>query len=157
MQDTRALQRRLDFLGHWLEALGALAHQIHQRADREAGAEQVGHELPRAGIRDELLLDRRKRLTQPILNRRAQLALLLQRQEHIGVYLVQPASQCGEEGAHLLDMAPTLLELGGYDVPDSMQGRSLVADHALRSAAMAGYSADGEEIVRDRLSGLGYI
>ena len=31
------------------------------------------------------------------------------------------------EGAHLLDIAPTLLELGGYDVPPSMQGRSLVA------------------------------
>ncbi|HUY32721.1 MAG TPA: alkaline phosphatase family protein [Pirellulales bacterium] len=29
------------------------------------------------------------------------------------------------EGVHLLDMAPTLLELGGYDVPRAMQGRSL--------------------------------
>ncbi|MHC5540612.1 alkaline phosphatase family protein [Singulisphaera rosea] len=29
-------------------------------------------------------------------------------------------------GAHLLDIAPTLLELGGYDVPTSMQGRSLL-------------------------------
>lgn len=27
-------------------------------------------------------------------------------------------------GAHLLDLAPTLLELGGYDVPPAMQGRS---------------------------------
>ncbi|HEV7223746.1 MAG TPA: alkaline phosphatase family protein [Pirellulales bacterium] len=27
-------------------------------------------------------------------------------------------------GAHLLDLAPTLLELGGYDVPGGMQGRS---------------------------------
>jgi predicted AlkP superfamily phosphohydrolase/phosphomutase len=61
------------------------------------------------------------------------------------------------EGAHLLDIAPTLLELGGYDVPASMQGRSLVADHALRMAVGADYSADAEEIVRDRLSGLGYI
>ena len=31
------------------------------------------------------------------------------------------------EGAHLLDMAPTLLELGGFDVPPSMQGTSLLA------------------------------
>lgn len=30
------------------------------------------------------------------------------------------------KGAHLLDMAPTLLELGGYRVPAAMQGRSLV-------------------------------
>lgn len=61
------------------------------------------------------------------------------------------------EGAHLLDIAPTLLELGGYDVPPTMQGRSLVAGQALGAAVGAGYSADGEELVRDRLSGLGYI
>ena len=28
-------------------------------------------------------------------------------------------------GAHLLDMAPTLLRLGGYDLPGSMQGTPL--------------------------------
>jgi predicted AlkP superfamily phosphohydrolase/phosphomutase len=61
------------------------------------------------------------------------------------------------EGAHLLDIAPTLLELAGYDVPPSMQGRSLVADCALRSAVATDYSPDAEAIVRDRLSGLGYI
>jgi predicted AlkP superfamily phosphohydrolase/phosphomutase len=33
----------------------------------------------------------------------------------------------GLEGARLLDVAPTLLELGGYDVPASMQGKSLLA------------------------------
>jgi predicted AlkP superfamily phosphohydrolase/phosphomutase len=60
------------------------------------------------------------------------------------------------EGAHLLDIAPTLLELGGYDVPPSMQGRSLVAGHAV-GAETVGYSPIEEEIVRDRLSGLGYI
>jgi bisphosphoglycerate-independent phosphoglycerate mutase (AlkP superfamily) len=27
-------------------------------------------------------------------------------------------------GAHLLDVAPTLLDLGGYQVPRAMQGRS---------------------------------
>jgi len=31
----------------------------------------------------------------------------------------------------LLDMAPTLLELGGYDVPKAMQGRSLATMPAL--------------------------
>ena len=30
------------------------------------------------------------------------------------------------EGARLLDIAPTLLDLAGYEIPDSMQGRSLV-------------------------------
>jgi predicted AlkP superfamily phosphohydrolase/phosphomutase len=61
------------------------------------------------------------------------------------------------EGAHLLDIAPTLLELGGYDLASAMQGRSLVAGHAHPVAAAQGYSAEEEEIVRDRLSGLGYI
>ncbi len=59
------------------------------------------------------------------------------------------------DGARLLDVAPTLLELGGYDVPPSMQGRSL-ADIA-RPDEAAIVSPDGEAIVRDRLSGLGYI
>jgi predicted AlkP superfamily phosphohydrolase/phosphomutase len=57
-------------------------------------------------------------------------------------------------GARLLDIAPTLLELGGYDVPSSMQGRSLVNDVPLTPT---GYSEDQEDEVRNRLSGLGYI
>lgn len=61
------------------------------------------------------------------------------------------------EGARLLDIAPTLLELGEYDIPPSMQGRSLVAGQALCVPAEGGYSDDAEAIVRDRLSGLGYI
>ena len=59
-------------------------------------------------------------------------------------------------GAHLLDIAPTLLELGGYDVPTSMQGRSLVAGHAVGSLNPA-HSFGDEELVRARLGGLGYL
>jgi arylsulfatase A-like enzyme len=59
------------------------------------------------------------------------------------------------EGAQLIDIAPTLLELGGYDIPDAMQGRSLVSGVALDAAS--GLSVDEEEILRERLSGLGYI
>jgi len=56
-------------------------------------------------------------------------------------------------GAHLLHVAPTLLEIGGYDVPSSMQGRSL-----LTSTAPAPLDARADEdIIRDRLRGLGYI
>jgi predicted AlkP superfamily phosphohydrolase/phosphomutase len=58
------------------------------------------------------------------------------------------------EGARLLDVGPTLLELGGYDVPSSMQGRSLVSGVARPEPLM---SVDGEEIIKERLSGLGYI
>lgn len=60
------------------------------------------------------------------------------------------------EGAHLLDVAPTLLELGGYDVPESMQGRSLVAGGSPKPPASA-LTPDAEELIRQRLSGLGYI
>jgi predicted AlkP superfamily phosphohydrolase/phosphomutase len=60
-------------------------------------------------------------------------------------------------GARLLDIAPTLLDLGGYDIPASMQGRSLVAGRSLEPSEVGDYTSDDESIVRDRLSGLGYI
>jgi predicted AlkP superfamily phosphohydrolase/phosphomutase len=76
------------------------------------------------------------------------------------------SSLTGEvERAHLLDIAPTLLELGGYDRAPSMQGRSLVARES-DSGGKGGvanppegsaYSAADEATVRDRLSGLGYL
>jgi predicted AlkP superfamily phosphohydrolase/phosphomutase len=60
------------------------------------------------------------------------------------------------QGTHILDIAPTLLELGGYDVPDSMQGRSLLGETgALRKDPVI--DEEGDEIIRRRLSGLGYI
>ena len=31
------------------------------------------------------------------------------------------------EGARLLDMMPTLMQLGGYKIPEAMQGKSLMA------------------------------
>lgn len=61
------------------------------------------------------------------------------------------------DGAHLLDIAPTLLELAGYDIPASMQGRSLVAGKTPMSGSSSDVSAEAEEIIRQRLSGLGYI
>jgi predicted AlkP superfamily phosphohydrolase/phosphomutase len=60
-------------------------------------------------------------------------------------------------GAHLLDIAPTLLDLAGYEIAPSMQGRSLVAGRTSESADQGEYTSDDETIVRDRLSGLGYI
>jgi predicted AlkP superfamily phosphohydrolase/phosphomutase len=57
--------------------------------------------------------------------------------------------------AHLLDIAPTLLELGGYDIPDTMQGKSLVAGKTMDAAEKLPTSE--EKILRERLSGLGYI
>lgn len=60
-------------------------------------------------------------------------------------------------GAHLLDVAPTLLDLGGYDIPASMQGRSLIAGKVLRNVADVEYPVDEKEIIRERLRGMGYI
>jgi predicted AlkP superfamily phosphohydrolase/phosphomutase len=61
------------------------------------------------------------------------------------------------EGAHLLDIAPTLLELGGYDVPPSMRERAIATSLVSPFAASEGYSEESEALVRERLSGLGYI
>jgi predicted AlkP superfamily phosphohydrolase/phosphomutase len=65
------------------------------------------------------------------------------------------APQGAVEGAHLLGVAPTLLELGGYDVPPSMRGRAPLAQSADMSES--GYTAADEALVSERLSGLGYI
>jgi predicted AlkP superfamily phosphohydrolase/phosphomutase len=59
------------------------------------------------------------------------------------------------QGTHILDIAPTLLELGGYDIPNSMQGTSLVSGRNL--SAQPDLSEDEKAILRERLSGLGYI
>jgi len=58
------------------------------------------------------------------------------------------------EGARLLDIAPTLLDLAGYEIPESMQGRSLVA--GMEKKSPGGGSGD-EQIIHDRLAGLGYV
>ena len=60
------------------------------------------------------------------------------------------------QGASLLDLAPTLLDLAGYSVPSSMQGRSLAAGREKRDA-FGGGDDEQERIIRDRLAGLGYV
>lgn len=56
---------------------------------------------------------------------------------------------------HILDIAPTLLEIGGYDVPNTMQGRSILA--GMHTCGAQVVNPDDEAILRERLSGLGYI
>jgi predicted AlkP superfamily phosphohydrolase/phosphomutase len=60
-------------------------------------------------------------------------------------------------GARLLDIAPTLMEVGGYETPDTFQGHSLFAGSLAETQGAGAVSAEGEEIIRQRLSGLGYI
>ena len=59
------------------------------------------------------------------------------------------------EGARLLDIAPTLLDLANMDISPSMQGRSLVAGMEKRPPSNA-FGA-GEDIIHSRLAGLGYV
>src|SRR5262249_58234638 len=60
------------------------------------------------------------------------------------------------QGARLLDIAPTLLHLAGYQIPPSMQGRSLVA--GMEKTTPGGSDDEkNEKIIHDRLAGLGYI
>jgi predicted AlkP superfamily phosphohydrolase/phosphomutase len=61
------------------------------------------------------------------------------------------------DGARLLDIAPTLLDLAGYEIPESMQGRSLVAGMEKRTGAGPSQDDNTEKTIHDRLSGLGYI
>ena len=60
------------------------------------------------------------------------------------------------EGARLLDMAPTLLDLAGHEIPETMQGRSLVAGRE-KTGPSGGSDEESRKIVLDRLAGLGYV
>jgi predicted AlkP superfamily phosphohydrolase/phosphomutase len=74
-----------------------------------------------------------------------------------GVFIIA-APNCparGEyEGACLLDIAPTLLDLAGYEIPETMQGRSLVTGMEKKTP---GNGSAGDAIIHDRLAGLGYV
>lgn len=61
------------------------------------------------------------------------------------------------QGVRLIDIAPTLLELGAYQIPKSMQGKSLVRGLAANPSDTTELSQDEEAILRERLSGLGYL
>ncbi|HUA15084.1 MAG TPA: hypothetical protein VMG31_07290 [Verrucomicrobiae bacterium] len=77
-----------------------------------------------------------------------------------GVFLLA-APNCplaGEyAGATLPDIAPTLLDLSGFSIPESIPGRSLVAGLEKRTPDAALAESDIEQLVQDRLAGLGYI
>ena len=61
------------------------------------------------------------------------------------------------QGARLLDIAPTVLDLGGYEIPETMQGRSLVAGIEKKSAPGGSSDSEAEKAIHDRLAGLGYV
>jgi predicted AlkP superfamily phosphohydrolase/phosphomutase len=61
------------------------------------------------------------------------------------------------QNLNLLDIAPTVLQLAGYELPPGLPGKSLVADLALDEFSSTELTEEEEAILRERLSGLGYI
>jgi hypothetical protein len=59
------------------------------------------------------------------------------------------------KGGSVADISPTLLELAGYPLPAETEGKSWVAGMELNSSS--GLTDEEEAILRERLSGLGYI
>jgi arylsulfatase A-like enzyme len=53
-------------------------------------------------------------------------------------------------------MAPTLLDLAGSEIPETMQGRSLIAGMEKKGPS-GGSDEESQRIVHDRLAGLGYV
>jgi hypothetical protein len=72
--------------------------------------------------------------------------------------LAAPGSPLSGElqGVRPVDIAPTLLQLAGVALPTALGGRSLLEGREL-SEAPDDLSAEEEELLRERLSALGYI
>ncbi len=61
------------------------------------------------------------------------------------------------EGVHFEDLEPTLLQLGGHDIPAALTGRSLLTENRTHPEKQGQVPMTDEELIRERLSGLGYI
>lgn len=61
------------------------------------------------------------------------------------------------QGASIYDLAQTLLSVGEIGIPPLILGRSLLEGYDLSQPDEGQLSLDEESILRDRLSGLGYI
>ena len=61
----------------------------------------------------------------------------------------------GYQDGSTLDLTPTILELAGYPLPSATEGKSWVAGMELNSSS--GLTEDEQAMLRERLSGLGYI
>ena len=61
----------------------------------------------------------------------------------------------GYQDGSTLDLTPTMLELAGYPLPAAAEGKSWVAGMELSTSS--GLNEDEQAMLRERLSGLGYI
>jgi hypothetical protein len=80
--------------------------------------------------------------------------------DHKGFFIlastVNPLS--GElKGVRPIDLIPTLLELGEYEIPAEIPGKSLITGLSIASSSDNDLTEEEEVLLRERLSGLGYI
>ncbi len=61
----------------------------------------------------------------------------------------------GYQDGSTIDLTPTILELAGYPLPSAIDGKSWVAGMELNTSS--GLTEDEQAMLRERLSGLGYI
>jgi hypothetical protein len=61
----------------------------------------------------------------------------------------------GYQDGNTLDLTPTILELAGFPLPSAIAGKSWVAGMELNTSS--GLNEDEQAMLRERLSGLGYI
>ncbi len=61
----------------------------------------------------------------------------------------------GYQDGSTLDLTPTILELAGFPLPSAAEGKSWVAGMELKTTS--GLTEDEQAMLRERLSGLGYI
>jgi hypothetical protein len=61
------------------------------------------------------------------------------------------------ENIQIIDLSPSLLDLGGYDIPTSMEGKSFTSGKMVADARSSDLSEEEQAILRERLSGLGYF
>ena len=80
--------------------------------------------------------------------------------DHPGFFIMAGSNNplSGElEGVKLIDLTATLFDLGGFAMPNGILGRSLVSGLSLEEISSDELTEDEEAILRERLSGLGYI
>lgn len=75
--------------------------------------------------------------------------------ENIFVLVASNNPITGYQDGSTLDLTPTILELAGYPLPSALAGKSWVAGMDLH--ATSGLNEDEQAMLRERLSGLGYI
>ncbi|HLV87880.1 MAG TPA: hypothetical protein VKV39_12925 [Candidatus Sulfotelmatobacter sp.] len=173
LQDILSISKKHWSLAHWLLAekewnyfhyLDVGLNEMHERTGSADGNallnyyiwldEQIGELLAVLDSETVVLLASTRAAQRPEASDPDPDACL---RHHQGIFILA-APNCplaGEySGAHVLDIAPTLLDLAGFAIPVSMQGHSLVTGIEKKPCLS---SDEADQLIDDRLAGLGYI